>query len=559
MPWVPRDENDFPSLGWGVVDWAEASFRLSSAPDDELRMYLEQVEWYVRWFEINPETGQFVKTSGLFVGPQGIGKSPIVGSILALAALRGPVVFDGWDADGQPVGVPMRNPWFQIWSESEDLTTNMYEPARWMADNARERGLADWVDVDAGDTRIRFKGERRGLIEFKTQKPKPGEQINAGAAMDETGWWMPAQRGPERARMVRSNADKTFHEIGRMTDPRSVDSPDVNAMQSGRAFSVSNQPLFGEDSVAEFEMTELAQDADFLLLEMAGHSVADPKNPENVESLRRSLRKSHGSALTEAGGHMPLESRVAACQSSKYDKIHVQRYFLSMRVRGMRAGQTPFCDVDSEWNPLCEPRELLENEPVILTLDPSRSQDSTMLRAWAVGDGKDVLPYTWRDPDRTWAWVRPENAEEWSVSAADVFPEVLHLVETLNVVCFAYDAQPWSYDFDRLQEERLGELGEGGIMLSVSTSKASRFGPMIDDFSSAMRSGGFRHNGDHWGGIHLGNAVKGEAGGHTRVTKEYKTSPRKIDDVITMIIGWDMVQGYWSGDWSDQNHWEDAW
>jgi hypothetical protein len=69
----------------------------------------------LRYYELDPAgryvwsrghvTGRRKITRGLLGRPRGWGKSPLLAALTLVEAL-GPVVPDGWDADGQPVGVP---------------------------------------------------------------------------------------------------------------------------------------------------------------------------------------------------------------------------------------------------------------------------------------------------------------------------------------------------------------------------------------------------------------------------------------------------------------------
>ncbi len=67
--------------------------------DDEMR------EFVIEAYRIDPVTGRRVYDEGVLSRPKGRAKSEIAGHI-GVAEAFGPVRFDGWDADGQPVGRP---------------------------------------------------------------------------------------------------------------------------------------------------------------------------------------------------------------------------------------------------------------------------------------------------------------------------------------------------------------------------------------------------------------------------------------------------------------------
>jgi hypothetical protein len=83
--------------------------------------------------------------------PQKWGKAPISSAWVCVeAAPDGPVVFDGWDANGQPVGRPWPQPHIQVTACSEDQTDNVW---RALLPMIQLGPLAD-VFTDSGLTRI---------------------------------------------------------------------------------------------------------------------------------------------------------------------------------------------------------------------------------------------------------------------------------------------------------------------------------------------------------------------------------------------------------------------
>src|SRR5438552_1987594 len=105
MPWRPRHEGDFPTLGWTALEWTYA-YLPSPADEKQPLVYTdEQARWIVDWYRIDPDLGEFVYDRARIEMAKGWGKSPFVGS-LEWFEFAGPCRFDGWDAYGQPVGAP---------------------------------------------------------------------------------------------------------------------------------------------------------------------------------------------------------------------------------------------------------------------------------------------------------------------------------------------------------------------------------------------------------------------------------------------------------------------
>ena len=179
MPWSPLDEDDeFPTLGYDVADWM-TDFLLQ--PDcDELLPFVptqEELDFLVRLYELDPLTGRRVKSRAVLSRPRGWGKSPFVAAVCCVEAM-GPVLCDGWDAAGQPVGVPWatrRTPLVQVTATTDDQTANTWAP---LLEMLRGSPTQDEYDVDPLDS---FVTTRRGRIE------RPDREHLGAAAGDAAG------------------------------------------------------------------------------------------------------------------------------------------------------------------------------------------------------------------------------------------------------------------------------------------------------------------------------------------------------------------------------------
>ena len=149
MPWRgPEYEGEFPTLGYQVADLIQASCVI---PDGDWmgRPFMltdEQLRCLLYHYRIDPETGKFVYFRGTqFTRPQKYGKGPFSAALIcAEAHPEGPVLFDGWDAAGEPVGRPWATPHVQVTAVSEDqplaLDTPVPTPDGWSTVGALEVG-----------------------------------------------------------------------------------------------------------------------------------------------------------------------------------------------------------------------------------------------------------------------------------------------------------------------------------------------------------------------------------------------------------------------------------
>lgn len=205
MPWRPEVPNEAPSLGEQVGNWIE---EFCVVPDREhggqpYKLTDEMWTFLAHHYRLNESArvGQnstaFTYRRSILVRPQKWGKGPLTAAIICAEAL-GPVVFDGWDADGRPVGRPQSTPRIQIAATTDDQTDNVYGHLLPMI----QRGpLADLIP-DAGVTRINLP--YGGWVEPVTSKAtsRLGQPITL-AIQDETGIWLKANGGHALAKTQR--------------------------------------------------------------------------------------------------------------------------------------------------------------------------------------------------------------------------------------------------------------------------------------------------------------------------------------------------------------------
>ena len=203
MPWRgPEVPGEFPTLGYQVADWIEARCAI---PDRELvgdpfLLTDEQLRFLLHFYRLDPETGLFVfYRGGQLTRPQKWGKGPLSAAWICAEA-QGPVLFDGWDADGEPVGKPWATPLIQVTAVSEDQTDNVYSALLPMI----ELGALHGEIEDTGLGRINLPGG--GKIEPVTAsgRSRLGQRITA-SVQDQTEAWLKANGGRVLADNQRRN------------------------------------------------------------------------------------------------------------------------------------------------------------------------------------------------------------------------------------------------------------------------------------------------------------------------------------------------------------------
>lgn len=130
MSFAPEWDGQICSLGYDVVDWIEAY--CCHGPGDvqgkPVTLDDEMAAFVVRAYELNPKTGKRKVDRAVLSRPKGRAKSEVAGFI-ATAEAFGPVRFDGWTADGQPVGKPVTSPLIKCLATEESQAGNTFENA----------------------------------------------------------------------------------------------------------------------------------------------------------------------------------------------------------------------------------------------------------------------------------------------------------------------------------------------------------------------------------------------------------------------------------------------
>jgi hypothetical protein len=228
MAWRASTEGEVPTLGWYVLDWISENLAAPGKSEYEpFAPYLEQEDFILRWYEIDPVTGRFKYHRGLFGRPRGHGKSPLLGALAIVEGLAD-VVPDGWDANGQPVGKPwssIRTPLVHIAAVSEEQTKNTWQP---LLEMVREGPVLDnYPGLEPLDTVVFLPKGRIEQITAAARTTK-GAPVTF-ATLDQTEEWVPSNGGPRLAQAIRTNAAKN----------------------GGRTLESPNAFIPGEGSVAE--------------------------------------------------------------------------------------------------------------------------------------------------------------------------------------------------------------------------------------------------------------------------------------------------------------------
>jgi hypothetical protein len=450
----PAHPGDFPTLGWQVLDW---TFAYLPSPADESQPLVytdEQARRILRWYEIDPDTGQFVYETLILEEAKGSGKSPFAGT-LELVEFAGPCLFDGWDADGEPVAVPWGTgerppPWNQIAAVSEDQTENTYGALYAML-TANEGKAASALGVDEGRTRLYLHG-RPGRLEPVTASAGSREgQRTTKATLDETHLWLPTNGGVKLAKTLRRNVAK----------------------MGGRTVETTNAPVLGERSVAEQSSADTATPG---TLHYCRRPKVEPDPGWSDAQLSEALSEAYGDAWW-----VDNERRVREIRKPTSDWGDTVRYWFNIRTPGSGRAVDP-----RRWDELAAPQEVKAGSYVALGF--KHSHDATVLRGCTAEGYSFVVAQ----------FLRPKGELDWTVPRAAVNEAVAGAFDTYKVGRMLCDPPQW-----RTEVEEWAAAYSDEVVLAFETSSSRRFAPAVDRWLTAIREGTHHHDADEATGAHV--------------------------------------------------------
>lgn len=490
------------TLGFDVIDWCE---EFLAQPDGDragepFTFTTEQKRFVLRWFAVDDQ-GRWRFRRAQLVRPKGWGKSPLVAA-LGCAALGGPVLFDGFDAEGDPVGRPHPSPWVQIAGVSEDQTVNTMSLVLAML---RERNAADAIPgMDLGITRIYTA---RGRLEPVTASaPSREGQRLTEAILDETQHWNGSNGGHRLAATIRRNLAK----------------------MGGRSVETTNAWRPGEGSVAELTSEYASKIAQGLVRDeglFTDHTQAPPDTDlRDEQSLRRGLRVVYGDAAW-----VDQDRIVAECYDPGTHPSDARRFYLNQVVAAEDAWVAPHA-----WDALADARLVLhDGDEVALGFDGARTDDSTCLVACRVEDGALFLLHAQEAP-------ADARRQGWEVDRERVDDAVRLAFDRYSVAAMFSDVHPWESYVDAWSRDfgsglRLKASDRSAVGFDMR-SKLQLFTRAAEAFAAAVEDGELIHDGDAILREHVHNARRRPNRFGVGLSKEHRESTRKVDAAVAAVL-----------------------
>lgn len=502
MPWCgPTEQRPFPSLGWELLDWWADYLPSPRDPSEPFILTNEQAITIIRWFQVHPRTGRRIYRRGASRRSKGHGKSPIEAA-KAIAELAGPVLFDGWDANGEPVARPwgtgnLPSALVQIAAVSEDQTENTHAVVHEFL-TANDGHAADALKIDAGLTRSFLRdGDRRGKLEPVTAAAgsREGQPVTS-AVLDETHLWTPRNGGVRLAKTLRRNAAK----------------------MGGSTYETTNSFVPGEQTVAEGTHRAAELGAEGVFYDAVE---APPVEPEaSDDDLKAALKVAYGDSWW-----VDLDRLVQDIRDPDMPWDDACRFFFNWN-RSLTSG---FVDIVA-WDARGQSRVVEQGERIGVGFDGSISEDCTALYG-CTADGFVFEIDAWERPD----------VDVWRVPRTEVNDKVAEVFSTYDVGRMFCDPPKWWTEIEVWGETYNPARVEDAIVLALDTNQASRFAPACGRFETALAEA-LTHDGKPGLRAHLAACARKKVrlmddddDGRTKFVI-VKADTRKIDRAVAAVL-----------------------
>jgi len=463
----------------------------------------EQARFILWWFAVD-ETGRWLYRNGMLRRVKGWGKDP-VGATLCAVEFVGPCRFGGWDAEGEPVAITHPAAWVLTAAVSLDQTRNTMT----LFPSLLSPRLIDEESIDLGKEVIYAnRGKRR--LDAVTSSPRALEGARGSFTLEnETQHWLSTNEGHKMAEVINRNLVKSRD-------------------GSARALAISNAHMPGEDSVAEHDW-EAWQQIEQGRTRAKGFLYDSLEAPPSIDladedQLRAGLKAAKGDSEW-----LDEDRHVEEIYDPRNSPSSSRRFYLNQIVAAEDAWIEPnqYDALGPQGGETGEPLE--EGDEVTLGLDPSKSDDHTVLTACRVEDGYTVTLRAW-DPAKYGGEIPRDQLDE-AVDAAH---------GRYKVLAFRSDLHPLESYVDKWAEK----YGRGYVV-KASPKHAIAWDMRVHKKETTIEverlydevvEGAFKHDGHPMVRQHFHNARRRPDQWGVSVGKEHRESARKVDGVFSTSL-----------------------
>lgn len=511
---------DFPTLGWGVIDWLQTNLAMPDGKGGPLILTEEQARIILELYRVDRAPDGRLRRRyrrAAIMTPKGWGTSPMLAMLVVAECMADVLPIELYD-DGTVIGEPWSNRrtvYGQVAAVSERQTGNVWNVLVEMLSDGD--AMDNIPGLEVYDTYVRLPN--RGKIEAITSAPTSAEgEKPVIVAMDQTEAWFKSNGGVKLAAALRRNAGK----VNGIT----VEGP--NAFTPGDE-SVAEETFSTYQKVLEGK----ARSKGVLVV----YREAPPETDlSDYESLIKGLRSVYGDACAWTD----LDRLVEEIWDTGTDPDDARRFYLNQMTQATDAWLAR-----DEWMACYQARtlsDLVDGELITLGFDGSRKRekgvtDATALVACRVSDGKLFSMATWEQPEG------PEG-ENWEVPLSEVDLVVRDTFRRFKVLGFFGDPAKWESYMDTWEAEfgsklKVKAAPNHAIRFWVSGAGQAKFVAALRRFHDSVIDKELIHAGDPVLTRHILNSRRRSGRYGIAIAKATPDSPNKIDCAIAAVLAFE--------------------
>jgi len=507
----PLEEDPWPTLGPQVCAFIEEYlvFGPGDLRGEPARIDAEKRALIYRMYEVHPQEHELAgrrrfKRCALSLR-KGTAKTELAAWLAAVELHPdGPVRCDGFDAQGQPVGIGVTDPYIPMVAYTEEQSDELaYGALRVILEYS---SLID--DFDIGLERIlRIRGDGKAVSLATSPSARDGARTTFQVFDETHRLASPKLRAAHRTMLA--NIPKRF-------------------LSDAWSFEITTAPAPGENSVAEDTMDYARQVANGKIedsrLFFFHRQASDDHDLTTPTGIRAAVIEASGPAASWSD----IDGIADQWNDPTADRTYLERVWLNRLVR---ASERAF---DKEqWDKLADPDYVVPDGSMItLGFDGARWHDSTALV------GTEILTgFQWL----LGLWEKPYNIEEWEVPEDQVNRIVNEAFDRWDVWRMCADPPYWETSV----AEWAGRYGEDRVV-EWWTNRVKAMAYAIKGFNTAIMSGELSHDGNVHFARHIGNAVRRVVSVRDEqgirmwtMYKEQTDSPHKIDVAMAAVLSWE--------------------
>ena len=485
------------TLGPAVAAWIETF--CVHGPGDMLARPVELTSEERRilgWaYELDSDGKRVIRRS--LVGlPKGSRKTEFAAWI-SLAEMAGPVRFDAFDQRGRPTGKRQHDPYVVAAASTYEQADLLFGAARAIV---TEGPLKDFFE--AFDRELLLKGESGRLVRVPAVAGANDGLRPTFVAFDETHEWT---GGKQRVALILENG------LAKRADSWSLS---ITTAGNPKVESVALQQYEYGKRVASGELYDPA----FLFVWREPKVSIDDLN--DPDALARAVEQANPEPWKRRDD---IGRRYYEIPLHEFARYHLNLWIEPDEERWLPPGV---------WDELDTISHVPDGADIVLGFDGSYSGDSTALVGATIGEVPHLFVLG--------LWEHPGGSGRWEVPIDEIDSVVRAAFAKYRVAEMSADPPYWAQ-----QLQQWAETFGADRVIAFNTAVRKRMAQACSSFYQAATTEGLTHDGHPGLARHVANAILKETAQGAYITKEDKSSPKKIDAAIAAVIAWNRARWHY--------------